>query len=88
MDDFLDFILLRAMLSRKILTLGKRSICLVFLANIAVSNSVLDTCLFMILIKLTLSVCLGVNKLQILITFLVSLVGERRIGRILAGRFS
>ena len=45
---------------------NKRSICLVFLADIAVSNSVLDTCPFMILIKLTLSVYLSLNKLGVM----------------------
>ena len=41
--DFLDFILLRAMLSRKTLTLGRRSSCLVLLVDNAISSSVLDT---------------------------------------------
>lgn len=43
--EFLDFILLRAMLSRKILTFGKRSICLCLdlLADKAISNSVCAT---------------------------------------------
>jgi hypothetical protein len=42
-DLFRKIILLCAMLSRKTLTLGRRSICLLFLVDNAISSSVLDT---------------------------------------------
>jgi hypothetical protein len=42
-DLFRKIIQLYAMLSRKTLTLGRRSICLLFLVDNAISSSVLDS---------------------------------------------